>query len=113
MRNQKIGTIIFEARGKKEDAKLLEHIDLIINKTGTEFISSRELKRKISGVYFNPKFSQRKRPYVGLQITDLTSYPIHRFIKFGTKGRDFLTIEKKIQCYPNYMGKGLKIYPKK
>ncbi len=113
MGSNNIGTIIFEARGKKEDKNLLEHIDLIINKTGTEYITSNELKRKISGVYFNKKFSKRKKPYVGLQIADLSSYPIHRFVKFNTIGKDFLTIEKKIQCYPKYIGKGLKIYPKK
>ncbi len=113
MGDKNVGAIIFEARGKKEDSELLEHIDLIINRTGTEYITSDELKAKINGVYFNKKFNKNKTPYLGLQIADLSSYPIHRFIKFDTKGRDFLTIEKKIHCYPKYLGKGLKIYPKK
>lgn len=55
MPTNKKGAIIFEARGKKEDKKLLEHINIIINYSGTEFIESDELKRKINGVYFNKK----------------------------------------------------------
>lgn len=107
------GSIIFEARGKKEDLSLLEHIDKIINYTGTEYIKSEELKQKIIGVYFNKKNSSQGHPYVGLEIADLSSYPIHRYLKFGTIGRDYITIREKIIGYPNCNGKGIKIYPKK
>jgi len=113
MRYDKKGAVIFESRGKKENKKLLEHIDMIINHKGTEFISSKELSSKINGVYFNRKISKRNRPYYGIEIADLSSYPIHRYVKFDTKGRDFKTIEVKIIGYPNYYGKGLKIFPKK
>lgn len=113
MRNFNKGVIIFEARGKKEDKLLLEHIDMIINHKGTEFISNKELSEKINGVYFNKKISPRGNTYTGLEIADLSSYPIHRYIKFGTIGRDLATIKLKIVGYPNCMGKGLKIYPKK
>ena len=47
--------IVFEARGKKEDKELLSHVSKVINRTGTKKINSQELKRKILGVYFNPK----------------------------------------------------------
>lgn len=107
------GTIIFEARGKKEDKLLLEHINIIINHKGTEFISSEELSKKINGVYFNKKISPRGYAYTGLEIADLSSYPIHRYIKFGTIGKDLETIKLKIVGYPSHMGKGLKIYPQK
>lgn len=107
------GSIIFEARGKKEDGALLEHIDKIVNYAGTEFIKSRELKSKIVGVYFNGKKDKNDHPYTGLEIADLSSYPIHRYVKFGTIGRDFETIKYKINGYPNYNGRGIKIYPKK
>ena len=113
MRSSNKGTIIFEARGKKEDKLLLEHIDMIINHKGTEFISSEELSKKINGVYFNKKIGPRGNTYTGLEIADLSSYPIHRYIKFGTVGKDLKTIKLKIVGYPNCMGKGLKIYPKK
>ena len=112
--NRNKGSIIFEARGKKEDGALLEHIDKIINHSGTEFIKSKELKSKVLGVYFNGKKDKNDHPYTGLEIADLSSYPIHRYIKFNTIGRDFETIKHKINGYPNdYKGKGIKIYPKK
>lgn len=107
------GTIIFEARGKKEDKILLEHINKIINETGTEFLKSSSLKEKINGVYFNKKKNSNGHPYAGLEIADLSSYPIHRYVKFGTEGRDYKTIKSKLASYPNYIGRGLKIYPKK
>lgn len=106
-------SIIFESRGTKENKNLLEHIDKIINKTGTEFINSYELSKKIKGVYFNTKKNKDGNPYVGLEIADLSSYPIHRYVKFGTRGRDFETLKTKIIGYPDGYGKGLKIYPKK
>ena len=111
--NHNVGNIIFEARGKKEDKNLLEHVDKIINFTGTEFISSAELQQKIKGVYFNKKKNKKGHPYTGLEIADLSSYPIHRYVKFGTIGKDFETIRLKFVGYPNIFGKGLKIYPKK
>ena len=107
------GYIIFEARGKKEDRELLEHINKIINYSGTEFIKSKELQKKVLGVFFNEKRNKNDEPYVGLEIADLSSYPIHRYKKYKTIGRDFETIKHKIVGYPNYDGKGLKIYPKK
>ena len=113
MKSNDKGCIIFEARGKKEDRFLLEHIDLIINRNGTEFIKSKQLKKCISGVYFNKKFGKNNNPYVGLEIADLSSYPIHRYIKFNTIGKDLKTISNKIIGYPNIYGKGIKIYPKK
>lgn len=38
------GSIIFEARGKKEDYALLEHINKIINHTDTEYVKSSDFK---------------------------------------------------------------------
>ena len=113
MRSHSKGAIIFEARGKREDKILLEHIDTIINHKGTEFISNDELSKKINGVYFNRKISSRGTAYTGLEIADLSSYPIHRYIKFETIGKDLETIKLKIVGYPRCLGKGLKLYPKK
>lgn len=107
------GSIIFEARGKKEDKALLEHINKIVNISGTEYIHSKELSEKVIGVYFNKKKNKKDHPYTGLEIADLSSYPIHRYIKFETEGRDFATIKTKIIGFPNCSGKGIKIYPKK
>ena len=110
--NKKKGIIMLEARGKDEDKELLEHISKVINKTGTKQISNRELKSKISGVYFNPKWNEEySSTYVGLEITDLFSYPIHKFVKRNTKDKAFLIFEDKIVGYPNYKNKGIKTFP--
>lgn len=110
--NNKTGVIMLEARGKDEDDELLEHISKVINKTGTKKISSKELKSKIEGVYFNLKWNEEySSTYVGLEITDLFSYPIHKYVKRSTKDKAFLTFEEKIVGYPNYKNKGIKIFP--
>lgn len=110
--NNRKGVIMLEARGKEEDKELLEHISKVINKTGTKKISSRELQTKIDGVYFNPKWNEEySSTYVGLEITDLFSYPIHKYVKRNSKDRAFLTFEDKIDGYPNYKNKGIKIFP--
>ena len=75
-------------------------------------ISSKELKSKIDGVYFNPKWNEEySSTYVGLEITDLFSYPIHKYVKRNTKDKAFLTFEDKIVGYPNYKNKGIKTFP--
>ena len=110
--NNKKGIIMLEARGKAEDKELLKHISKVINHTGTKKISSKELKNKIDGVYFNPKWNEEySSTYVGLEITDLFSYPIHKYIKRNTKDKAFLIFEDKIVGYPNYKNKGIKLFP--
>lgn len=112
--NNKKGIIMLEARGKNEDGKLLEHISKVISKTGTKKISAKELKSKIDGVYFNPKWNEEySSTYIGLEITDLFSYPIHKYVKRDIKDRAFLTFEDKIIGYPDYRNKGIKIFPSK
>ena len=110
--NNKKGIIMLEARGKEEDKELLKHISKVINHTGTKKISSKELRNKIDGVYFNPKWNEDYNfTYVGLEITDLFSYPIHKYIKRNIKDKAFLIFEDKIVGYPNYNNKGIKIFP--
>ena len=110
--NNKKGIVMLEARGKNEDKELLEHISKVINKTGTKKISSKELRAKINGVYFNPKWSEEySSTYVGLEITDLFSYPIHKFVKRNKKDQAFLLFESKIVGYLSYKNKGIKTFP--
>ena len=110
--NNKKGIVMLEARGKNEDKELLEHISKVINKTGTKKISSKELRAKINGVYFNPKWSEEySSTYVGLEITDLFFYPIHKFVKRNKKDQAFLLFESKIVGYPSYKNKGIKTFP--
>lgn len=109
---KKRGIIMLEARGKDEDAELLKHISKVVNHTGIKKISSKELNFRICGVYFNPKWNEEySLTYVGLEIADLFSYPIHKFIKRNVKDKAFLMFENKIVGYPNYKNKGIKIFP--
>lgn len=111
-KNYKKGIIMFESRGKNEDKELLKHINNIINITGAKGIKTSELQSKIVGVYFNPKwYGNYSSTYSGLEIADLFSYPIHATIKYNKKHPSFTTIEKKIDCYPKYKNKGIKIFP--
>ncbi len=111
-KNKKKGVIMFESRGKNEDKQLLNHIYNIIYKKGTQHIGCIELKQKIIGVYFYPKwYGGYSSTYSGLEIADLFSYPIYSTIKLKKVHPSFIAIEKKIDCYPEYKNKGIKIYP--
>ena len=64
------------------------------------------------GVYFNPKWNEEySATYVGLEIADLFSYPIHKFVKRNNKDKAFLVFVNKIAGYPNDKTKGIKIIP--
>ena len=67
--------IILEKRGKKEDAKLNEHFNKILNR-GTGFIDSRRIKNYNMKAIFKPKNDDIN----GLQLADLVAYPIARYI---------------------------------
>lgn len=112
--SNKKGIIILEARGKEEDKILLKHIYKIINLKGEKFISNNEFKKKIKGVYFNPKWNEEySSTYVGLEIVDLFSYPIHQYVKYKKTNPAFEVLKYKISGYPNFINKGLKIFPQK
>jgi len=111
IKNKK-GMIMLESRGKVEDKLLLSHIVQKMD-NGLKFINKRQIEKNIIGIFFNQKFnSLTDVPILGLEIADISSYPIHKFIKYGKKDLAFYTLEKKIRNYPNYDGRGLKIYPK-
>lgn len=111
--NRKKGIIMLESRGKSEDKILLNHISEIIFNKGRDKIPTKELKNKIIGVYFNPKwYGGHSSTFAGLEIADLFSYPIHQFVKYKKENLAFNTIKDKIVGYPNFYGKGIKIFPK-
>lgn len=57
-------------------------------------------------------FGEKKANCVGLQIADLIAYPIGRhLLKPHEENLAFKIIEKKFHKYPNYLRKGLKIFP--
>lgn len=109
--NNKKGIIMLEARGKEEDKQLLNHIINVLN-LGKKNISSKELNDKIVGVYYNPKWNDTYlHTFTGLEIADLFSYPIHQFIKYQKTNSAFEIVKFKIDRYPNFINKGIKIFP--
>lgn len=102
--------LVFEARGKKEDAALKEHITKVINRFGTQKVPARELQKHFKDIYFNPKTSEdRTIVYHGTDIADLCSYPIYRFMRFGTIGQDFKIVLKKLTGYKKFKEKDMRI----
>jgi len=86
MKNNSKGLIMLEGRGKKEDKILLNEMKHIIFKTGIRNIPSYELQEKIAGIYFNPKWNNSySDTFSGLEIADLSSYPIHKFVRNHNK----------------------------
>ncbi len=106
------GILLLESRGKKEDAEILKYIINMLD-NGNEYWRKEDFSC-IQGVYFNPKWSDKhnkKMSFVSLELADLVSYPIHKYVKFGQKDKAFEVVEKKILNYPNINGYGLKVFP--
>lgn len=104
--------IMFESRGKKEDYSLLSHMTSTICCTGTTNYTSNRLMSQIKGIYFNSKRNPDNTiTYSGLELADLVSYPIHKYVKNGVKDLAFLAIEDKFEGFPNCINKGLKLFP--
>lgn len=102
--------LVFEARGKKEDALLAEHINKLINVTGTKDFKKDFLQEKIKGVHFNHKTSKDGTiVYPGIEIVDLCSYPIFRYQRYGTRGQDFEIVLKKVVGYTEKTKETLKM----
>lgn len=67
--------IVLEKRGEKEDNKLASHIAKIIsNGTYKNSIESFKL------LHITFKFNHKKEDLIGLQIADLTAYPIAKYL---------------------------------
>lgn len=104
---------MLESRGKVDDRKLLSHIREIIFERGRDKITTKELQNKIVGIYFNPKwYGGHSSTYAGLEIADLFSYPIHQYVKYKKTNPSFETIKNKIVGFPDFNGKGFKVFPK-
>ena len=111
-KNNKKGCVMLESRRKEEDKILLSHINEVMCKKGQGHVSSSEFRKKILGVYFNPKwYKGHSSTYCGLEVVDLFSYPIYKYVKHKKKDKAFEVIESKIVGFPNYNKKGIKIFP--
>lgn len=109
-KDRNTGIIVMESRGRKENQILLNTAVNLLDK-GNRFYSAHEFSR-IKGVYFNPKLTTNKQlSFPQLELADLVSYPIHKFVRSDTKHTNFESIEDKLYNYPSYSGYGMKIFP--
>lgn len=109
-KDNKSGIILLESRGKKEN-KLLLSTAVKLLEYGNRFYSPGDFKC-IKGIYFNPKRTRDKKlSFIQLELADLVSYPIHKFIRDSEVTDDFTSIASKIYNYPEYFGYGMKLFP--
>ncbi|MGG3383093.1 DUF3800 domain-containing protein [Heyndrickxia faecalis] len=109
---EKSGIILLESRGKKEDKEILGYLTKLL-KNGNRYWTCDDFSC-IKGVYFNPKWSARhgkKASFILLELADMVSYPIHKYVKLDKKDLAYQAIEKKIANYPAVKGYGLKVFP--
>jgi hypothetical protein len=98
-----------ELRGKKEDEILLAHFNSILDR-GTFYVSPERLREKILSF----KFYSKRENITGLQIADLSAYPLARHLLNPKEPYiPFSIIEEKIYCNKDgeYEGWGLKVFP--
>lgn len=112
-RKGKTGILLLESRGKDEDAMILEYlVDLLEN--GNNYHTAEHFSQ-IKGVYFNPKWcfnkNHGKASFILLELADIVSYPIFKYIKTNKKDIAFEVLEPKLQNYPSYNGYGIKKFP--
>lgn len=108
----KSGAILLESRGKREDRAILEYLKSLLD-NGNKYWSRDDFS-SIKGVYFNPKWSSKhdkKMSFILLELADLVSYPIHKYVKLEKKDPAFQSFEEKISNFPFINGYGLKIFP--
>jgi hypothetical protein len=103
------GVIIAEKRRPDLD-KDLEAAWLRLERFGTDYLQSRELRRKVVGLIMRDK----KDNLSGLQLADLVVTPISRYVQGKEIKEDFRIIEQKFRrnAYGGYEGVGLVVLPK-
>ncbi len=97
---KKLTHLVIESRGLKEDKDLELAFRRILDKasaSGNDYL-------------FEIVFADKKSNSIGLQIADLVSYPIARYV-VTQKNESYEILKEKFHEYPNYYGKGLKIFP--
>jgi hypothetical protein len=111
--NNKTGILMLESRGKEEDSFILKHLIKLIE-SGNNYHDKSHFNC-IKGVYFNPKWcfikNNAKASFIILELADLVSFPIYKYIKTGNKDLAFEALERKLQNYPYFHGYGIKIFP--
>ncbi len=92
--------LIIEKRGKKEDAKLKNHINNLL-RIGTYYVSPE----RIRSYNANVQFVDKRKNVNGLQLSDLVAYPIARYSLDKERANPAFEIIK-----PKIYKKGTRIY---
>lgn len=111
-KQNKTGMLLLESRGKKEDALVLKHLVNLLN-NGNNYWNADHFSC-INGIYFNPKWSEKEEKqasFVLLELADLVSYPIYKYVTTNIEDKAFEIVKKKLHNYPYFNGYGLKKFP--
>lgn len=102
----KKGIIIFEEETKVHDQMKLNYILKVLKRGNKTY--NKNFFNNITAVYFRKKWTAESKETIvttaGLELADLTISPLRRVLH-----TEYLTIEKKLYNYPNYMNKGFNI----
>jgi len=105
--------LVFESRGKHEDKIINNYLNGKMGIPGSTKIDSN-FKNHIIDICFNKKINENtKEAVVGLEMADLCSYPIYRYLRFCHEGMDFTLVKNKILSYTGNLKKceGIKVFP--
>lgn len=107
----KKGLVVVESRGARENNILLTSaVSLIEN--GNSYVE-KSIFESVKGIYFNPKRTvNNKLSFPHLEVTDLIGYEIYKYVKHNQKSQLFNEIEGNFYNFPNYIGYGMKVFPK-
>lgn len=98
--------IIIEKRGKKEDAKLANHLNKL-NQVGTFYVDAERMKK----YSIKHSFLHKRQNNNGLQISDLLAYPIAKKIIFPEGVNVSYELIKDKFYTKNEKKYGLKVFP--
>lgn len=102
-------SVMNESRGKKEDDKLYNLIKPFLD-DGEPYISSKI--HQIDDIYFNSKLTpDKQKSYFMLEIADLSSYTLHRYLRDGYADGIFSALQKKYQGGNLIKGRSYKVFP--
>ncbi|WAM37819.1 DUF3800 domain-containing protein [Leuconostoc pseudomesenteroides] len=103
-------SVLNESRGKTEDKKLYNLIKPFLDE-GEPYISDKI--HQIDHVYFNSKLtSDKKKSHFMLEIADLSSYTLHRYLRDDISTKLFQSFRNKYIGGRPINGHNYKIFPK-
>ena len=105
------GMVVFESRGKDADESVREAIRKMIV-LGNNYNRNRLFFDRIDSVGFLKKYSDDyQKSHFTIELADLVSYPIYKFVRDKMKNEPFIAIEPLLDNFPSYTSYGLKVFP--